>query len=170
MVDSSTADELLPIIYEDLRRVAAAKMAGETRADSLQPTALVNEAYLRIVESVADQRWDGCGHLYSVAVESMRRILVERARRRSRVRHGGEHRRLDLDAADSTGEHNHEDVLALNEAINALAVEHPIAAKVVKMRYFASMTIAETAALLSLSADQVNREWARARTYLRDNI
>jgi RNA polymerase sigma factor (TIGR02999 family) len=160
------ASELLPPVYHELRRLAAQKMASEAAGHTLQPTALVHEAWLRL--GGAEQNWQNRGHFFSAAAEAMRRILVEHARRRRAVRHGGGQERLDVDRvqiAAIAGEDDQE-VLEIHEALEDLTAHHPEKAELVKLRYFAGLTNEEAAEVLGISAPTATRHWAFARVWL----
>lgn len=165
--DSRAAADLLPIVYEELRRLARARMANEQVGQTLQPTALVHEAYMRLVARAEEQRWDSRGHFFAAAAESMRRILVERARHRARLRHGGGRRRVELheDAMVSTDDDGAE-LLALNDAIDKLERHDPRKHRVVMLRYFGGLSIEETAAAMDLSPATIKNEWTIARAWL----
>jgi RNA polymerase sigma factor (TIGR02999 family) len=163
--DPHAAAQLLPLVYDELRRLAASKLARETPGQTLQATALVHEAYLRLVDDAQAQHWNSRGHFFAAAAEAMRRILIEKARRKQRRRHGGGRQRLDLAQLDVM-EETAEALLALDEALEQLAQEEPTVAEVVKLRYFAGLTIAQTAAALGLSVRTTNRHWAYARAWL----
>jgi RNA polymerase sigma factor (TIGR02999 family) len=166
------AAQLLPLVYDELRQLAAAKLAQEKPGQTLQATALVHEAYLRLVASpgresgASNQRWDSRGHFFAAAAEAMRRILVENARRKRRARHGGGRRRLDLDGLDLMDEEACAWLVALDEALEKLAAEEEVVAAVVKLRYFAGLTVEQTAATLGLSVRTANRHWAYAKAWL----
>lgn len=160
------AEALLPLIYGELRKLAAKKMAGENQGLTLQATALVHEAYLRLVDVQHVQNWNGRGHFFAAAAEAMRRILVERARRKIRLRHGGGRKKLNLDELDLADEAPAARVLELNEALERLAADEPDAAEIVKLRYFAGLTLEEAAAMLDLSLRTVNRHWSYAKAWL----
>ena len=164
--DASAAERLLPLVYDELRRLAAQKLAHEKPGQTLEPTALVHEAFLRLVGGDPNQPWNSRGHFFAAAAEAMRRILVEQARRKQRVRHGGGRARVDLDTWLLAQVDEDEDLVALDEALTRLATEEPEAAKVVSLRYFAGLTIEETALALDLSERTVNRHWAYARAWL----
>ena len=164
--DPDTAAELLPLVYDDLRRLAAHRLAHEAPGQTLQPTALVHEAYLRLLGSGADTHWAGRAHFFAAAAEAMRRILVENARRKRRVRHGGEKTRLPLDEAQLAGEAADDRLLAVDEALSRLAGEEEKVAEVVKLRYFVGLTIEQTAAALGISVRTANRHWSYARAWL----
>ena len=160
--DPHAAGQLLPLVYDELRRLAAAQMAHEKPGQTLDATALVHEAYLRLV---GDQRFENSRHFFAAAAEAMRRILVEAARRKQRLRHGGGRTRVDLDNFDAGAEPS-DDLLALDEALTRLAAEYPAVAEVVKLRHFAGLTIADAAAALGVSVRTANRHWAFARAWL----
>jgi RNA polymerase sigma factor (TIGR02999 family) len=164
--DPHAASQLLPLVYDELRRLAADKLAHEKPGQTLQPTALVHEAYLRLVDVEQAQHFNSRGHFFAACAEAMRRILIEMARRKQCLRHGGGRRRLDLDQLDLADEGASEGLLALDEALGRLAAEEPAAAEVVKLRYFAGLTIEQTAAALGLSVRTANRHWAYARAWL----
>jgi len=159
--------ELLPLVYDELRKLAAVRMGAEAPDHTLQPTALVHEAYLRLVGGGQPQDWNGRGHFFAAAAEAMRRILVERARRKGRHRHGGGYRRVDLDDALSVAaaEPSH-DLLDLDEALTRLEATDRIAASLVKLRYFAGLTMPETAEHLGIPLRTAERNWTYARTWL----
>jgi len=162
--DRQAAAELLPLVYEELRRLAAARLAEERPGHTLQPTALVHEAYLRLV---GDQQFDGRGHFFAAAAEAMRRILVESARRRGRVKRGGDRRRVDLDEYEMTDAAPADEILALDEALTRLAAEDSEAAQIVQLRFFAGLSIEQTAETLGVSRATAYRQWSYARAWLR---
>jgi RNA polymerase sigma factor (TIGR02999 family) len=164
--DPHAASQLLPLIYDELRNLAAQKLAHEKPGQTLQATALVHEAYLRLVDDEQARQWNSRGHFFAAAAEAMRRILIEKARRKQRRRQGGVHQRLDLDQLDIMDETVSESLLALDEALERLAAEEPAVAEVVKLRYFAGLTIEQTAAALGISVRTANRHWAYARAWL----
>ena len=173
--DPHAAEQLLPLVYEELRKLAAQKMAQEAPGQTLQPTALVHEAYLRLVASgdasaPRAQHWDGRGHFFAAAAEAMRRILVDNARRKKRLRHGGGRNRLEVDAMDLADDVADARLLALDEAMTKLAAEEPTVAEVVKLRYFAGFTIEQTAEALGISVRTANRHWAYARAWLHQHL
>jgi RNA polymerase sigma factor (TIGR02999 family) len=168
--DLHAAGQLLPLVYDELRRLAAQRLAQEKPGQTLQATALVHEAYLRLVGAGPEQPWNGRAHFFAAAAEAMRRILVENARRKGRLRHGGELRRLDLDHFDPAAEERSDDLLALDEALTVLAAEDEAVAAVVKLRYFAGLTIEQTAEALALSVRTANRHWAYARAWLFERL
>ena len=163
--DSNAAEELLPLVYEELRKLAAARMANEAPGQTLQPTALVHEAWLRLT-GPASAKWNGRGHFFGAAAEAMRRILVDRARKKARERHGGQLERVDLTHVTIAADDNEDTVLAIHEAIEKLARESPQKAEIVKLRYFAGMEHAEIAQVLGTSEVTVRRHWAYARSWL----
>jgi RNA polymerase sigma factor (TIGR02999 family) len=166
--DPEATERLLPLVYGELRKLAAAKLARENPGQTLQATALVHEAYLRLIG--ADEAkavcWDGRGHFFAAAAEAMRRILVEQARRKGRVKHGGAHQRVDLDSACAASAAPSVDVLALDEALSKLAALQPVKADLVKLRFFAGLTMPEAAAALGISLATAERHWIFARTWL----
>ena len=164
--DAGAAAQLLPLVYDELRRLAAQKLAHEQPGQTLDATALVHEAYLRLVDDGQARPWNSRGHFFAAAAEAMRRILIENARRKRRLRHGGGRQRLDLDRMDVADGGASEGLLALDEALGRLAGEEPAAAAVVKLRYFAGLTIGQTAAALGISVRTANRHWAYARAWL----
>jgi RNA polymerase sigma factor (TIGR02999 family) len=166
--DPRAAEQLLPLVYDELRKLAAQKLAQERPGQTLQATALVHEAYLRLVGS-GDPGWNGRGHFFAAAAEAMRRLLVERARRKGRPR-VGEGRRLDLDEVDLADEAPPEDLLAVDEAVDRLARKDAVAAQLVKLRFFAGLSMPEAAAELGLPLRTAERNWAYARTWLHREI
>jgi RNA polymerase sigma factor (TIGR02999 family) len=167
---SGTSAELLPEVYDELRRLARARLAHEPAGLTLQPTALVHEAYLRLTKGAADKRWDRPGHFFGAAAIAMRRILVERARHYRRVRHGGEQHRVELDDSAPTPAPEFADVLAIDQALTRLERIDATKARVVLLRYFAGLTIEETAAAMDLSPATVKNEWSFARAWLHDAL
>jgi RNA polymerase sigma factor (TIGR02999 family) len=160
------AADLLPLVYNELRRLAAARLADEPSGNTLQPTALVHEAWLRLVGSPGGDHWNHRGHFFAAAAEAMRRILVEKARFRKRHKHGGERRRIDLEVAESLVGEPSEDLPALDEALTRLAAQEPIKGEVVKLRFFAGLTMPEVAQALNLSLATAERYWTYARLWL----
>lgn len=163
--DRHAAAELLPLVYDELRKLATARMAAESPEHTLQPTALVHEAYLKLL---GDQAFENRGHFFAAAAEAMRQILVDNARRKQREKHGGGRQRVDLEAvtvADSRPERRH-DLIALDTALTQLAAEDPQAARLVELRHFAGLTIPEVASILSISPRTADRLWAYARAWL----
>jgi len=164
--DPHAAEQLLPLVYDELRKLAAQKLAQEKPGQTLETTALVHEAYLRLVDVDRIQRWDSRGHFFAAAAEAMRRILVESARRRRSAKHGGQFRRLDLEAAQSLAEPPPDDLLALDEALDQLATEDPVKAELVKLRCFAGLSHQEAAEALGISRATADRYWAYAKSWL----
>jgi RNA polymerase sigma factor (TIGR02999 family) len=164
--DSQAAAELLPLVYDELRRLAAKKLAQERPGQTLQATALVHEAYIRLVDVEKAQRWDSRGHFFAAAAEAMRRILTENARRRACVKRGGGWQRVDLDDLDLPMKAPPEQLLALDEAIEKLSAEDRAAAGLVKNMYFAGLPIEQAAAVLGISVATAYRHWAYARVWL----
>jgi RNA polymerase sigma factor (TIGR02999 family) len=164
--DQQASADLLPLVYEELRKLAAHKLAQEKPGQTLPATALVHEAYLRLVGDNCNSQWNGRGHFFAAAAEAMRRILVEQARRKNRVRHGGELHRVDFDSELQISNESDENLIALDDALERLSIEDPEAAEVVKLRYFAGLPIEETASALGISVRTVNRHWSFARAWL----
>ncbi|UCC99332.1 MAG: sigma-70 family RNA polymerase sigma factor [Phycisphaerales bacterium] len=167
--DAKAADELLPLVYEQLRRLAARKMSQEPPGQTLQATALVHEAYIRLVGS-EDPNWSGRTHFFAAAAEAMRRILIDNARRKQRLKRGGEQQRVPLEDAAVAIEGPSEDILGLDEALTKLAIEDPVKADLVKLRYFAGLTIEQAAQMLGISRATADRYWSYARAWLFDEI
>jgi RNA polymerase sigma factor (TIGR02999 family) len=167
--DQTAAEQLLPLVYDDLRRLAARHLAREAPGQTLQPTGLVHEAYLRLMGNRA-RHWDGRGHFFAAAAEAMRRILVENARRKRSRKRGGGMRRRGLDEAELPAPEPREDVLALDEALTQLAATDRTAASLVQLRYFGGLTIPEAARVLRISPRTANRLWTYARAWLHDKI
>ena len=168
--DRKAAADLLPLVYDELRKLAAARMAAESPDHTLQPTALVHEAYLRLVGPAGDVRWDNRGHFFAAAAEAMRRILIDQARQKATERHGGAMKRQDLNAEAAAIPEPREDLLALDGALDKLAAIDPLKADLVKLRYFVGMSLAEVAAALNLSERTAGRHWAYARAWLRREV
>jgi RNA polymerase sigma factor (TIGR02999 family) len=164
--DPAAADRLLQLVYGELRKLAAAKLANEKPGQTLQATALVHEAYLRLVGD-ANQHWDSRGHFFAAAAESMRRILVENARHKQSQRAGGEWQRVELSNADAASPQPAVDVLAISEALEILEARHPRKAALVKLRYFAGLTIQEAADALGISSATADNDWAYAKSWLK---
>jgi RNA polymerase sigma factor (sigma-70 family) len=183
--DPSAAEQLLPLVYDELRKLAAARLAQEKPGQTLQATALVHEAYLRLVKPgggsqesrvgealIPDSRpldpdsWDSRGHFFAAAAEAMRRILIDKARQKQRPKHGGQRRRVNLDEISASVDQPADDLLALDEALTALNCVAPRKAELVKLRFFAGLTISEAAAALGISAATAQRDWTYARTWL----
>jgi RNA polymerase sigma factor (TIGR02999 family) len=169
--DRKAADELLPLVYEELRLLAARRMAQEKPGQTLQATALVHEAYLRLV-GAEGQNWDNKGHFFKAAAESMRRILVERARRRKNLKNGGGYQRLKLEEMTEVGdsESSADHLLAVDEALAKLSRKDKVKAELVKLRYFAGLTGKQAAEVLGISSSTADRHWRYARCWLRFEI
>jgi RNA polymerase sigma factor (TIGR02999 family) len=163
--DVQAADELLPIVYEELRLLAAQMLSRERSGQTLQATALVHEAYVRLVGS-QDPGWEGRRHFFAAAAEAMRRILVDSARRKASARHGGNHMRIDLPDIAQSSHGDRIDLLALDEALEKLQQEHPDQAEIVKLRFFAGLSLEQTAAAIGMSRATVQRNWVYARAWL----
>ena len=169
--DPKAAGQLLPLVYDELRKLAAARLAAEKPGQTLQATALVHEAYLRLVGPDAGQPWNGRGHFFAAAAEAMRRILVEYARRKGRMKRGGGAARLDLDVVVSQAAGpDPDDLLAVDEALARLAADHPRAAALVKLRFFAGLTGDQTAEALGIAPRTADALWAYARAWLFDHL
>ena len=174
--DPAAADQLLPLVYDELRKLAAAKLALEKPGQTLQATALVHEAFLRLVKSPssqpgqAEQQWDGRGHFFAAAAEAMRRILVESARSKKRHKRGGELIRRELDEAAFVAPEIHEDLVALDGALDRLKAVDPQAVELVHLRYFAGLSVADAAEMLGISPRTADRVWAFARAWLHREI
>jgi RNA polymerase sigma factor (TIGR02999 family) len=164
------AEQLLPLVYDELRQLAAHRLAREKPGQTLQPTALVHEAYLRLVGADPKQPWDSRGHFFAAAAEAMRRILVERARRKGRIWYGGGLRRVDLPDVKMVASAEDEQVLLLDEALTRLAAARPQAAKLVQVRFFTGLTVDEAATMLGLSPRTARRLWVFARAWLRRDM
>jgi RNA polymerase sigma factor (TIGR02999 family) len=164
-VGPQAAEQLLPLVYGELRKLAASRMANEAANQTLQPTALVHEAWVRLVGN-ENQNWNGRAHFFGAAAEAMRRILIEKARYRSAQRHGGRLVRVDVSMLDLASTHSDEQLFAVNEALDKLAAQNPDKAELVKLRYFVGMTIAEAAEALGISEPAARRQWAFARAWL----
>ena len=164
--DSNAAEKLLPLVYQELRKLAAAKLSKEKTGHSLQPTVLVHEAYLRLVDVDQPQQWSGRGHYFAAAAEAMRRILVDIARRKKSEKHGGQLRRVDLDDDLAATRDRAVDLLALDEALVALEQRWPDKAKLVKLRYFAGLTIPEASRAIGVSRATGERYWTFAKAWL----
>ena len=165
--DPKAADELLPLVYGELRRLAAHKMANEAAGHTLQPTALVHEAWLRLVgNQQQNQNWEGRAHFFAAAAEAMRRILIDRARRKRAIRHGGDQQRVDIQDVNLASPAEDDQLLAVNEALDKLATQHKVEAELVKLRYFVGMTNDEAAEVLGLSPRTAKYYWTHARAWL----
>jgi RNA polymerase sigma factor (TIGR02999 family) len=167
--DPKAADALLDLLYDELRKLARSKMAQEAPGQTLQPTALVHEAWLRLIGS-SNRKFESRAHFFSAAAEAMRRILIDRARRKLTVRHGGQFERVDLDELELVVEQTDEQLLAVHEVLDKFSREHPAQAEVVKLRYFAGMTNEEVAQVLGVSVATVKNYWTFARAWLFQEI
>ena len=166
--DHKAAADLLPLVYDELRKLAAARMAGESPGHTLQPTALVHEAYMRLVGGGTEQVWSGRGHFFAAAAEAMRRILVDTARRKASLKHGGGVRPVDL--PDVAAPESDDQLLALDDALTRLAVEDPVAARVVELRHFAGLGHEQVAAALGVTVYAARLKWTYARAWLSDAL
>jgi RNA polymerase sigma factor (TIGR02999 family) len=164
--DRQAAGDLLPLVYDELRKLAAVRMAAEPSEQTLQPTALVHEAYLRLIGPADENRWENRGHFFAAAAEAMRRILVEAARRKKRQKHGGDHTRVELDGIPASDQDLRHDLVALDAALTRLAMDDPQAARLVELRHFAGLTVTESAQALGISPRTGDRLWAFARAWL----
>jgi RNA polymerase sigma factor (TIGR02999 family) len=168
--DPTAAEKLLPHVYEELRKLAAAKLARESPGQTLQPTALVHEAYLRLVGSQQTSEWEGRGHFFAAAAEAMRRILVERARRRAAIKHGGQCQRLDLDEQLIVDDRRGEELLALDNALAELEQHDSQAAQLVKLRYFAGLSHQDAAEAMKITRRAADRLWLVAKAWLYNRL
>jgi RNA polymerase sigma factor (TIGR02999 family) len=165
--DPAASEALLPLVYDELRKLAAQKLAHERAPQTLQATALVHEAYIRLVDGSESRHWDGRGHFFAAAAEAMRRILVERARRRKSLKRGGDRQRVELDDVEIELPTPAIDLVALDEALTKLEAHDPRKAELIKLRFFAGLTIPEAAAILGISTSTADNDWAYARCWLR---
>src|SRR5947209_11600019 len=164
--DPHAAEQLLPLVYDELRKLASRKLSQEKPGQTLQATALVHEAYLRLVGAQKGEHWDNRGHFFAAAAEAMRRILLNRARDKKRVKRGGERRRVDLDQIEMALDTPDDQLIALDEALTQLAAEDPDAARLVNLRFFAGLTLKDAAVSLGLAPRTAERQWAYARAWL----
>jgi RNA polymerase sigma factor (TIGR02999 family) len=164
--DPSAAEQLLPLVYDELRKLAAAKLAHERPGQTLQATALVHDAYIRLVDVEQAQHWDSRQHFFAAAAEAMRRILVETARRKKRIKHGGDLERVELDGEQLAVELPVDDLLAINEALEQLEASDEQSARLVKLRYFAGLSVEDAAELLGISPRTAYRDWSYARAWM----
>ena len=164
--DPNATEQLLPMVYEELRKLAAAKLANEKPGQTLQATALVHDAYIRLVDVDKAQHWNSRGHFFGAAAEAMRRILIEKARREGRLKRGGDLHRVELDAAQITIDSPGTDLLALDEALTELGKKKPEIMELVKLRYFAGLTVDEAACALGIASSTADRHWTYARAWL----
>jgi RNA polymerase sigma factor (TIGR02999 family) len=164
--DPSAAEQLLPLVYDELRKLAAAKLANEKPGQTLQATALVHDAYIRLVDVEKAQHWNSRGHFFAAAAEAMRRILVEKARREKRLKRGRDLQRVELDAVQITIDGPGTDILALDEGLTELGKKKPEIMELVKLRYFAGLTVDEAANALGIASSTADRHWTYARAWL----
>jgi RNA polymerase sigma factor (TIGR02999 family) len=164
--DAKAAAELLPLVYDELRKLAAAQLAGEKPGQTFQATALVHEAYIRLVGPDDDARWDGRGHFFAAAAAAMRRILIDTARRKASAKRGGKRQRLDLDHVNPAAPESAEELVALDEALERLAASDGVKAELVQLRFFAGLTMPQSARVLGISLTTAERYWVFARTWL----
>ena len=167
--DGNASEQLLPLVYRELRHLAARQMAKESTSQTLQPTALVHEAYLRLLGG-ADQQWENRRHFFAAAAEAMRRILVENARRKQRIRHGGDWKRVDLSGLDVAVSAKDDQLLLVNEALAKLEKEDPESAELIKLRFFVGLPNIQAAKILNMSERTAKRNWAYARAWLFEEI
>jgi RNA polymerase sigma factor (TIGR02999 family) len=168
--DQHASDELLPLVYDALRRLAAEKMAQESPGQTLQATALVHEVYLRLVDTERAQHWDSRGHFFAAAAEAMRRILVEQARRRSRIKRGGDRERVDFDQIELSSGAPPDELLLINDELDRLSAEEPVAGQLVKLRYFAGLSVEESADSLGIARSTAYEHWSYARAWLHSAV
>jgi RNA polymerase sigma factor (TIGR02999 family) len=164
--DPQAAEQLLPLVYGELRKLAARRMTQEAPGQTLQATALVHEAYLRLVDVEKVQHWNSRGHFFAAAAEAMRRILVEQARRKGRLKRGGAKERVTLEEVEIVLEGPAEDIVVLDDALTRLAQKHPEKAELIRLRYFAGLTVTEAAKVLGISTSTADRHWTYARAWL----
>jgi RNA polymerase sigma factor (TIGR02999 family) len=165
--DPHAAEQLLPLVYDELRKLAALRLNAEKPGQTLQATALVHEAYLRLVDGDAQPQWNSRGHFFAAAAEAMRRILVDQARHKQSQRAGGDHQRIELELVEPAVQGPQLDILAVDEALQSLMVQDPRAAEVVKLRFFAGLTVAESAQALGISLATAENDWAYAKSWLK---
>jgi RNA polymerase sigma factor (TIGR02999 family) len=168
--DPHAPDQLLPLVYRELRNLAVSRLAREKPGQTLDATGLVHEAYIRLIGNQPDRAWDGRAHFFGAAAEAMRRILVDRARHKKRIRHGGDLQRVEVGEIPIRVTASHEDILAVHEALDGLAAADNQAAQVVKLHYFAGLSMQETADVLQVSVRTVHRDWAFARAWLHQKL
>jgi RNA polymerase sigma factor (TIGR02999 family) len=167
--DPKAADDLLPLVYEELRKLAASRMTRETPGNTLQPTALVHEAWMRLVGS-ENPKFDGRAHFFAAAAEAMRRILIDRARRKRAERHGGGQQRVEMEEVEFVTQKDDDQLLAVNDALDKLAAQNKVEAELVKLRYFVGMTSAQAAEVLGITEGSAKHYWIHARTWLYQEI
>jgi RNA polymerase sigma factor (TIGR02999 family) len=165
--DTTAADQLLPLVYDELRRLAAHRLSQEKPGQTLQATALVHEAYVRLVDTNQVQRWNSRGHFFGAAAEAMRRILVDQARNKRSQRRGGNYQRIELSSVEPALQANQLNMLALDEVLQQLAARDPRAAELVKLRFFAGLTVSEAATALGVSVATAENDWAYAKSWLK---
>ena len=168
--DPSAAEQLLPLVYDELRKLAAQKMAQEAPGQTLQATGLVHDAYVRLVDVEEAQHWNSRGHFFAAAAEAMRRILVENARRKQTEKHGGGRKRVELAEADLLADRDPDEFLILNDAIDALTAEDPTAGNLAKLRFFTGLSVDEAAEMLGLAHTTAYRQWTYARAWLQAEL
>jgi RNA polymerase sigma factor (TIGR02999 family) len=168
--DPSAAEQLLPLMYDELRKLAAARLRNEKPGQTLQATALVHEAYVRLVSADQSQHWDGRGHFFAAAAESMRRILINRARDKHRLKRGGDRQRVDLDEISLALDTPDEELIALDEAMQGLAEDDPVGARLVELKFFAGLNLRQAAETLGVPRRTADRHWAYARAWLYDRL
>jgi RNA polymerase sigma factor (TIGR02999 family) len=168
--DARAAEQLMPLVYNELRLLAGQKLAQEKPGQTLQATGLVHEAYVRLVDVEKIQHWDSRGHFFAAAAEAMRRILIEAARRKGRQKRGGERKRVDLNSADLVSRSAPDELLIIDDAINKLAADDPEAAQLVKLRYFAGLSVEDAAELAGISRSTAYEHWAYARAWLHQEL
>src|SRR5262245_26815454 len=168
--DAHAAGQLLPLVYDELRRLAAHKLAREAPGQTLEATALVHEAYLRLVNAEKAEHWDGRGHFFAAAAEAMRRILIDNARRKQADKHGGDWQRHELLEAELAIDSTGDELLAVDAALSRLATREPVIARLVELRFFAGLTLVEAAGCLGISERKAYRHWAYARAWLRREL
>ena len=168
--NQAALEELLPLVYQELRKLASVRLANEKPGQTLQATALVHEAYLRLLGADTNQAWDSKGHFFAAAAEAMRRILVDRARQKNSAKHGGKQQRVEFDEERLSEAGDREDLLALDEALSRLEQIDEVKANLVKLRYFAGLTIDQAAASLGIGVSTANKYWAYAKVWLRAEI
>ena len=168
--DLLAAEQLLPLVYDELRRLASRRISDERSPQTLQATALVHEAFLRLVDTDSNPHWKTRGHFFAAAAEAMRRILVENARRKRRIKHGGESEREEIDLVDIEAAEPREDLIALDAALDKLAVEDRTAAELVQLRYFAGLTLAQIAEAMDISPRTADRTWVFAKAWLHHEL
>ncbi|MEX0676638.1 MAG: sigma-70 family RNA polymerase sigma factor [Pirellulales bacterium] len=164
--DAQAAEQLLPLVYDELRRLAAQKLAHESPGQTLQATALVHEAYVRLVDVDSPQQWENRGHFFAAAAEAMRRILINRARDKKRLKRGGGRKRLDWKGIEVADDASDDDLIAIDEALNRLTSKHPDCAELVKLRFFAGLTLDQAAQCLGIGGRTADRHWSFARAWL----